>query len=899
MPKVSQLLLGFLLLAFLSTPLLAELIDEDPSVVLHRELLQHRQREAETKEIAAKRLLNLEADRSFNQEQFDVLHYDMNIDLNPDTHILSGTLMATLQVVGDPISTAELNLKYNLSVSGATVEGAVTTWSHVSSMLTIDLDRVYNNGETLTLSVDYSGNPSGGAFGWDSYGGQDMIWTLSEPYGAREWWPCKDLNTDKADSMDIRVTVPDNLIVASNGLLISDVDNGSTRTFHWKTNYPIVTYLVSLAIHPYTVYSDWYTPLAGGDPMEVAFYIFPDWVGGVEENYAKTVPMLEVFAEGFGEYPFVEEKYGMASFTWGGGMEHQTITSMGGWWEDVVSHEAGHQWFGDYITCDDFSHIWLNEGFATWCEAYWKEQTEGFPVYQDYMDGAAYTGPGTIFVEDPYNENIFDSNLSYNKGSWIPHMLRGMMGDEDFFAGLTLYQELYGHDSATTEEFRDVMESASGLELDPFFTQWIYGEYFPIYEYNWSVARDGIVTLDVDQVQTNTGLFTMPIRIRVNTDQGAQEFTVQNSMVSESYELPVVGTVESVLLDPDKWILRQVRTTVSNPTFDSGILLVNGVDWNTYDPEIHNAYEAKAFWGENVIDFWDTFSEPSGGYPSTLPVPVGYGAVTADIIGAYSTVIWVGNHYNGDLADWQETPIASYLEVGGNVILMSRRGSSFIGDDLTDHLGITWAETEESLGNCMSNYLGLVNIAFTGSQSWNDVFYTSVGPNSTLLFKDTSGFSVDRGTGVHAQPVGGGTHRPAGAQMVYLAGRPYRMDHASLRSNVEYILENFFGEPWNPTSVGDDLASTLPRLKGNFPNPFNPKTEISFSLPEAGSAELAVYDTAGRLVRVLVSGHMDAGEHQSVWDGRDDAGAEVASGVYFASLKAAGLNLNQKMVLLK
>ncbi|MBC8366573.1 T9SS type A sorting domain-containing protein [bacterium] len=899
MPKVSQLLLGFLLLAFLSNPLLAEFIDEDPSEVLHRELMQHRMREAETKEIAAKRLLELEADRSFNQEQFDVQHYDLDIDLNPDTHVLSGTLTSTLQVIGDPISTVEFNLKYNMSVSGAMIGAAATTWSHASSMLTIDLDRVYNNGETLTLSVDYSGNPSGGAFGWDSYGGQDMIWTLSEPYGAREWWPCKDLNTDKADSMDIRVTVPDNLIVASNGLLISDVDNGTTRTFHWKTHYPIVTYLVSLAIHPYTVYSDWYTPLAGGDPMEVAFYIFPDWVGGVEENYSKTVPMLEVFAQGFGEYPFVEEKYGMASFTWGGGMEHQTITSMGGWWEDVVSHEAGHQWWGDYITCDDFSHIWLNEGFATWCEAYWKEQTEGFSVYQDYMDGAAYMGAGTIFVEDPYNDNIFDGNLSYNKGSWIPHMLRGMMGDEDFFAGLTLYQDIYGHDSATTEEFRDVMEAASGLELDQFFTQWIYGEYFPVYEYNWSVTRDGIVTLDVDQVQTNTGLFTMPIRIRVNTDQGAEEFTVQNSMASESYELAVTGTVESVLLDPDKWILRQVRTTVSNPTFDAGILLVNGVDWGTYDPEIQNAYEAKAFWGENVIDFWDTFSEPSGGYPSTLPAPVGHGAVTADVISAYSTVIWVGNHYNGDLADWQETPIASYLEVGGNVILMSRRGSSFLGDDLTDHLGITWAETEESLGNCMSNYLGLVNIAFTGSQSWNDVFSTSVGPNSTLLFKDTSGFSVDRGTGVHAQPPGGGTHRPEGGQMVFLSGRPYRMDHASLRSNVEYILENFFGEPWNPTSVGDDQASTVPMLKGNFPNPFNPKTEISFSLPDAGSAELAVYDTAGRLVRVLVSGHMEAGEHNSAWDGRDDTGAEVASGVYFASLKAAGLSMNRKMVLLK
>jgi hypothetical protein len=391
----------------------------------------------------------------------------------------------------------------------------------------------------------------------------------------------------------------------------------------------------------------------------------------------------------------------------------------------------------------------------------------------------------------------------------------------------------------------------------------------------------------------------MPIRVRVITDQGEQEFTVQNSLATESYELAVTGTVESVLLDPDKWILRQLRTTVSSPTFDAGILLVNGVDWDTYNPEIQNAYEAKAFWGDNVIDFWDTFAAPSGGYPSTLPEPLGHGAVTADMIGAYSAVIWVGNHYNGDLPDWQETPIASYLEVGGNVLLMTRRGQSFLDSDLTDYLGISWAETEASLVNCMTNYLGLLSIPFTGTQSWNDVFYTSVGPNSTLLFKDTSGFSSDRGTGVHAQTPGGGSFRPEGAQLVYLAGRPYRMDHDALRSNVEFILEHFFGEPWNPTSVDDSQASALPQLKGNFPNPFNPKTEISFSLPKTSDAELAIYDTTGRLVRVLASGTLDAGEYVLAWDGRDETGAKASSGVYFASLKANGMKLNRKMVLLK
>ena len=150
----------------------------------------------------------------------------------------------------------------------------------------------------------------------------------------------------------------------------------------------------------------------------------------VQATYALTVPMIDAFAQGYGEYPFVQEKYGHAEFTWGGGMEHQTISSMGGWSEDLISHELAHQWWGDMITCADFGHIWLNEGFATWSEAYWKELSDGVETYRLYMDYASYWGGGTIFVEDPLNDNIFDGNLSYNKGSWVVHMLRGVLGDE-------------------------------------------------------------------------------------------------------------------------------------------------------------------------------------------------------------------------------------------------------------------------------------------------------------------------------------------------------------------------------------------------------------------------------------------------------------------------------------
>ena len=846
----------------------------------------HRHEEAATKAALRAGLAKALQERTPNQELFDVVHYDLDLDLNTTFETLTGTVATTAVVTGASIAQMDLNLDNNMSVIGVSAGGSGTTWSHASDLLVVDLDRTYTTGETVVVSVTYNGDPAGDAFGWDSAGGNDMIWTLSEPFGARTWWPCKDLNTDKADSLDMRVTVPEDLIVASNGLLVSNVDNGSTRTFHWHTDYPIVTYLVSLAIHPYTTFSHWYTPLGGGDPMEVQYYVFPANYNAVQATYALTVPMIETFSAGFGEYPFVNEKYGHAEFTWGGGMEHQTLSSMGGWSEDLISHELAHQWWGDMVTCADFHHIWLNEGFATWCEAYWKEQTAGVGTYRTYMDYAAYYGSGTVYVEDWTTFwDIFDGNLTYNKASWVVHMLRGVMGDTDFFAGLADYRAQLGFASATTEQFRDIMEAACGFDLDAFFQQWIYGAYFPVYSYGWT-ADGGEVSVTIEQVQTNAGLFTMPIVLRVTTDLGVTDITVQNSLALETYDLPVDGVVESVVLDPDDWILKRTETAYPVPTFDEGLLVVNGVDWNTYGAEIVSAYEDSLFWGDHDITFWDTFNEPAGGYPANLPAPAGPGAGPGAGIARQSAGVWGGNAYNGARNDWLDTQILEYLESGGNLLLLSRYMSHFTEGDLDAYAGLSWAETGESLGNCLSVHPDMVDIPFTGSQNWNDVFFTTGLPaRTTLLFNDTVGFGGPRGTGAYTVPPGGGTHREDGGRLALICGRPYRMDHDALRANVQTILDGFFGEPYDPPTAVDGDAPERPRLLDARPNPFNPRTVIPFSLPRAGEVELGIYDVAGRLVRTLVSGELPPGDHEAVWRGLDARGRAVASGAYYARLR--------------
>jgi len=720
--------------------------DRDALTLQERVLEPHR-REAEMKNraVAAERLLRAEA--TPNQALYDVDSYTLDVTLTPGTSTLAGTVTIQARVVGPSIATMDLDLRSNMAVSAATSGGGATTFSRVGDVLTVNLDRSYVMNEAVTVTVTYSGNPQGNAFNWGSHLGLPMIGTLSQPFGARDWWPCKDVVNDKADSVHVIATVPSNLIVASNGTLLSDVTIAPNRTFHWRTRYPTVPYLVSLAAHPFTVLTDTYAP-SGGGSMPLVHYLFSDHVTAVSPLLPLVPTMLTTYASDFGEYPFVSEKYGHAEFQMPADMEHQTLSSMGFWTENAVAHELAHQWWGDMITCEDFSHVWLQEGFATWSEARWREVQYGTQAYRDYMAASAFYGPGTIFVEDPLTEPIFDGNLSYNKGGWVVHMLRGVLGDADFFQGVSDYRAAYAYGNATTEQFRDVMEAASGLDLDAFFQQWIYGEYFPEYRLTWSQNMSSL-DVTIEQQQT-TGLFSMPVPLRIVTTTGTIDTRVQNALNTENYSIPVTGTVLSVALDPDRWILHKDASPLVQPGFANGILLVNGVDWATYGAEITNAYNANAFWGTLPISFWDVFDTPAGGYPGTLPAPVGHGAVPADTIGMYSAIIWVGNNFGGDLARWGESPIEQYLEAGGNLLLMTRLGASFLDPDLSSLLGISWSANSVSLSTYNAVYPGLTAIPLGAGQSLNDVIATAVRAQSTLLFSGTGDFTGTQRFGVHA-----------------------------------------------------------------------------------------------------------------------------------------------------
>lgn len=297
------------------------------------------------------------------QGDYDITFYDIDLKIDPGDSTITGKVGVQGISLISSLSMVELDLSSGLNIESVKNEqGNDLSYTHDSNLLSVTLNNSVSNGNSFNIIIDYNGKPQSsdfGSFGFDEYplnSGVPMIWSLSEPYGARDWWPCKDTPNDKADSVNISLEVPSGLIAASNGTLVDTEVNGDWITYHWQERYPIATYLVSVAIHPYKFFLDWYKYSPTGS-MRLEYYVFPDNYDKVQNNYALTKDMIGALASRFGEYPFIKEKYGHAEFTWGGGMEHQTLSSMGGYSEALIAHELAHQWWGNMVTCANFHHM--------------------------------------------------------------------------------------------------------------------------------------------------------------------------------------------------------------------------------------------------------------------------------------------------------------------------------------------------------------------------------------------------------------------------------------------------------------------------------------------------------------------------------------------------------------
>ncbi|SFA99458.1 Por secretion system C-terminal sorting domain-containing protein [Flavobacterium swingsii] len=539
-----------------------------------------------------------------NTLNYDVTHHNLELTVDPAVYFISGKITTTFTALSN-MNTITFDFANDLTVSS--VKQGATNLAFVENTnneLIITLPTAQLSGTSATIEIVYSGAPPASgfsAFATDTHGGSDtpVMWTLSEPYGARDWWPCKQDLNDKITSVDIRVTAPSVYNVAANGLEQSRTINGANATTHFRHNYPIPAYLIAFAVTDYQIHNQQGGLGTAGSPFfPIVNYIYPETAASTITSLAVTPTIINLYETKIGNYPFRNEKYGHAEFGWGGGMEHTTVSFMGGWSRSLIAHEMAHQWFGDKVTCGSWKDIWLNEGITEYMSGLVVENIDGAAAFVSWknskinntIDGITLSPTGNLYLYDSQLTNIgriFSSRLSYNKGSMVTNMLRFKMGDTNFFQGLRNYlnDPALAYAYALTPQFQTHMEAVSGApgSLQEFFNDWVYNEGYPTYTINAFNSGAGQATVQISQTQSITNpaqtgyvsYFEMPVPVRLTGASGQQlDVVLNNTTNGQIFVVPVGFTVTGILFDPNKDIISRNSTAtlgIENFNYDTAI----------------------------------------------------------------------------------------------------------------------------------------------------------------------------------------------------------------------------------------------------------------------------------------------------------------------------------------
>jgi aminopeptidase N len=507
-----------------------------------------------------------------NQADFDVRYYGLHLNLDFTSQTIGAFVDYQIRSVIAGLGSVTLNLRDELTVDSAKVGGANAGFTHNSHLLIVTLPSTIGNGQEFAMTVYYHGTPYyDGAAGlrFSTQAGQQMCWTKATPFRSRYWWPCKDYPEDKPDSIDMYMEMPSENDLITNGVQVSSTPAGSNRKLvHYKHRYPIVTFCVAFCCTQYTIHSQNWT--YDGQTMPIYSYALPSNGEALDSFRIRGPQVLTTLSNLYGIYPFVTEKMANADFGWTGAMEHQTAcmyaTNFHSTW--IIAHESAHQWWGDMISCKTFNHIWLSEGFASYSEPLYFETLYGATAYHNYMQTQRYIGDGTIYVENLTYEEIYNGSLSYDKPSWVLHMLRGVLGDSLFFKSVRDWgNSQFRYGTATTLDFTNVLSASVGQDMSWFVNEWIYGNGNPDYEYSWLCSPDTVgggysLTYCVEQVQTTGSYFDMPVRTRFVTTSGTIDTVLWVDQLLKIFTIPFADSVTSVAFDPQQWIL---RTTTNVP----------------------------------------------------------------------------------------------------------------------------------------------------------------------------------------------------------------------------------------------------------------------------------------------------------------------------------------------
>lgn len=511
---------------------------------------------------------------SVASDNFHVDYYRCEWNINPAKYFISGSVTSYFTIT-KKTNQVTLDLTKDLTVDSIKMRKQNLAFNHNNQNgLVITLPQNYKKNKRDSFSIYYHGQPTeSGAFTQTKHQNTPVIWTLSEPYGAKDWWPCRNGLDDKCDSIDIYITHPSRYKASSNGILISETPapNGKDDIVsYYKHRYPVASYLVAIAVTNYTVMYD--TVQLGNKQLPVISYIYPESLSDFESRTQYMLQAIPLFDSAYGQYGFIKERYGQTQFSWGGGMEHQTNSFVTSTSENLMAHELAHQWFGDKITCGSWQDIWLNEGFATYSADFLYMRTFAPSYYPGYISGdlnyiVSQPG-GSVFVDDTSSfSRIFDSRLTYNKGAFLLRMLEWTLGSDTFFKGLQQYYTdpkiAYGF--ARTADFQRNMESVSGKDLDYFFDQWFYGQGYPTFTVYWSQNANNFVNVVIKQTTSHASVYFFKLPLELVFTNGSQEkrIVVDINQQTQQASFNVGFQATNVLIDPDKQVISKNNKAVN------------------------------------------------------------------------------------------------------------------------------------------------------------------------------------------------------------------------------------------------------------------------------------------------------------------------------------------------
>ncbi|WP_324670780.1 M1 family aminopeptidase [Hymenobacter sp. GOD-10R] len=507
-------------------------------------------------------------------ERYDVSYYKLDIALENNSRAVGGVVRMQARA-SQSLDSLAFELYPTYTIDSIVVNGRRSPgWLRQTGDVTAKLATAVPANTVFNALFYYRGvapnsNTGGSAIGDALNTGRrapynvNVTWSLSEPFGAYEWWPCKQVLTDKADSSDVWVTTTNPNRVGSNGVLkrVTALPNNQSR-YEWTSRHPIDYYLISVAVAPYVEYVNYANP-AGAPSISIVNYLYNQAaLADFKTEIDRTPGFIENYSALVGLYPFANEKYGHSMAPLGGGMEHQTMTTQDGFNFTLTAHELFHQWFGDNVTCASWQDVWLNEGFASYGEylSYQRFIPANARPWMDQAHSSAMGATGSVRVTDTTSTNrIFNSALSYKKGAAVVHMLRYLLNDDTkFFRALRTYQATYAGRTARTSDLQRVFEGEAGRSLAYFFQQWFVGQGYPTFNVRWNQVGASLYlqTTETASAPTVTPFFDTDLDYKVNYVGGtSQIIRLRQGQPVASFSVPALGTVSSIELDPDQWIL--------------------------------------------------------------------------------------------------------------------------------------------------------------------------------------------------------------------------------------------------------------------------------------------------------------------------------------------------------